>query len=72
MGDVINLEDRRFSSSWREVFTVQDDYNELHVYVDDRTGEVEVFQVNVDCKANRTVLSASQAKALVEALRSRV
>lgn len=71
MGDVISMTDR-LSSSWREVYVHEDEYVSLHVYIDDRTGEVEVFQHNDDGKANRTVLSASQAKALVEALRSRV
>lgn len=71
MGDVIRLSDR-LRSEWREVFKLEDEYVSLHVYVDDRTGDVEVFQHNDDGKSNRTVLSASQAKALVEALRSRV
>lgn len=71
MGDLIRLADR-LHSEWREVFKLEDEYVSLHVYVDDRTGDVEVFQHNDDGKSNRTVLSASQAKALVEALRSRV
>lgn len=66
MGDVINMFARR--SDWREVFKYSDDYTSMHVFVDERTGEVEVFQINDDNKSNRTVLPAPVARMFLETL----
>lgn len=67
MGDLIQLFDVR--SEWKEIFKHEDDYASLHVYVDERTGDVEIFQLTDD-KSNRTVLPAPAARLLIDALKS--
>jgi hypothetical protein len=69
MGEVINLD--LFRAPWKEVLST-DDCNggpsTLQVYVNQRTGQVEVVQMNDDYEAIRTTLSASDVSYLAEVL----
>ena len=69
MGDVYRLADYSCQNTWKEVFTSDDGYTELHVYLDEKSGELEIFQM-VDGKGSRTCLKMTAAVTLVEALKA--
>lgn len=67
MGDLIRLADR--VHTWREVFRHEGEYSSLRIYVDDISGEIEVFQMNDDSEAIRSCLPPEQSRSLIEALK---
>lgn len=66
VGDVIRLEDYKYP--WHEVLSVDGPSSTLHVYVDDRTGDVEIVQMNDDGESIRTVLCSVDVDGLITAL----
>ena len=69
MGKVIRLDDFRFP--WKEVMTVDSDSTTLQVYVNERTGEAEVVQMNDEGEVIRTPLAPVDAQLLSAALGAR-
>lgn len=69
MGDVIKLDS--FKQPWREVLALDSESSSLQVYVNDRTGDVEIVQMNDDGKAIRTQLSRADVALLYTALTTR-
>lgn len=65
--NVYRLSDYR--DEWKEIFYRDDGYTELHVFVNDKTGELEIFQM-ADGQGRRSCLSTVDAVALVEACRA--
>ncbi len=64
---------RDYQSVWKEIFVHEDEspgLGELHVYVDNKTGELEIFQMSAAGGGARTCLQREQAVALLEALKS--
>lgn len=66
--DVYRLADYRYRHEWKEIFYHDDGYTELYVFVNEKTGELEIFQV-ADGKGRRSCLSTVDSVALVEACR---
>lgn len=66
MGDVRYLND--YSFPWREVFSREDFATDLQIYINDRTGDVEVVQVNAEGEALTTCLSADDVQNVLKAL----
>lgn len=64
--NVINISDYR--DVWKEIF-VNVDHADLHVFMNHRSGEVEIFQM-CDGKGIRTCLSTVESIALIEALKA--
>jgi hypothetical protein len=59
MGKVIHLDERR--KDWVEIFSTDGPSSMLQVYVNKRTGEAEVVQMNDDNEAIRTPLCYDDA-----------
>jgi len=66
MGDLIRLSDHL--NPWREVLTLDGIASTLQIYVNNVTGEIDIVQMNDECEAIRTVISAKDAQALVKAI----
>ena len=66
MGEVIKLRD--YQNPWKEVMTIDGETSTLQVYVNQQTGEAEVFQMNDDGEAIRTQLDPVDAALLGAAL----
>jgi hypothetical protein len=64
--DVYRLSDYR--DEWREIFYRDDGYTELHIFVNRRTGELEIFQM-ADGQGRRSCLSTVDSAALTETLK---
>jgi len=62
MGTVINLRD--YKDDWKEVFTTDGPNTTLQVYVNTRTGEAEIVQMNDEGEAIRTTLDYDAALVL--------
>lgn len=69
MGKVLRMEDFRYP--WKEVLTIDCDCSTLQVYVNERTGETEIVQLNDDGEAIRTTMNASDACLLASVLSRR-
>lgn len=67
MGEVIKFD--LYRTQWKEVIST-DDCNggpsTLQAYVDERTGQVEIVQMNDEYEAIRTTLSAADVRQLTE------
>lgn len=55
-----------YRDEWKEIFYRDDGITEIHVYVNAKTGELEIFQMT-DGKGQRSCLSTVDAIAFVEA-----
>jgi hypothetical protein len=66
MGELINLND--FRCKWREVLSVNSDNSTLVVYVDEKSGNAEIVQINDEGDAILTALSAIDRDLLSAAL----
>jgi hypothetical protein len=66
MGDVIQLDEFKFP--WKEVFTLDGMASTLQIYANERTGEIEVVQMNDDNEVIRTPISAGDTYQLVDVL----
>lgn len=64
--NVIKISD--YQHPWKEVFTVDCQSSTLQVYVNERTGECEIVQMNDDGDAIRTQLSTADAYIFSEIL----
>lgn len=67
MGNLFRLTDYK-PSAWKEIFVRDDGHTEMHVYIDERTGELEIFQM-ADGEGTRTCLPVDVALALVDGLK---
>lgn len=67
MGDVIRLTDY-LDGEWKEVLALDGDNSTLQVYVNKKTGQAEVVQMNDDNEAIRTVLNPIDVQLLQAAL----
>lgn len=67
--NVYRLSDYR--DEWKEIFYCYSDdgYTELHIFVNKKTGELEIFQM-ADGRGLRSCLSFVDSVALVEACRA--
>lgn len=65
--NLVYLADRR-ASDWRQIFATDSESSTLQVYVNDSTGEIEVFQMNDEGEAIRTSLDATDASMFRAAL----
>lgn len=70
MGNVVNIDD--FKASWREAYSLVGEWTTLRVFVNDRTGEAELVQMNDEGEAIRTSLSAVDALLLSTVLTKKV
>lgn len=71
MGEVHQISD--YQNVWKEIFVHEDEYpglGELHVYVDNKTGELEIFQMSAAGGGARTCLTKDHALDLLEKLKS--
>lgn len=66
MADIIQLNSFRFP--WRETLTVDGESSTLQVYVNQRTGEVEIVQMNDEGESIRTTLDPDDAALLSAAV----
>jgi hypothetical protein len=66
MGKVIKIAD--YMNQWKLVFSQDNGTNVLQVYMDERTGELEVCQMNDDGEVIRSVLPMVQSVAMFEAM----
>ena len=66
MGQVIDIDAYRYP--WHEVFTADGPASTLQVYVNVRTGEVEVVQMNDDGEVIRTPIDSINAAIMSAAL----
>ena len=66
MGQVINLRD--YQEEWKEVFATEGPNSVLQVFVNKRTGEAEVYQVNDDGEAIRTPIDFQDTVLLLSAV----
>ena len=66
MGEVISMQD--FRNPWKEVLTIDNDGSTLQIYLNERTGEAEVVQMNDDGETIRTQLSETDAILLSAAI----
>lgn len=67
--NVIQLADYRFGGDdWKEVYSTDGQNSTLQVFVNKKTGEAEVVQMNDDNEAIRTYLSARDLYNLVDVL----
>lgn len=66
MGQVINLRDYR--EEWKEVFATEGPNSVLQVFVNKRTGEAEVYQMNDDGEAIRTPMDFQDTVLLLSAV----
>lgn len=66
MGNVISIDEYR--SPWREVFSSDGETTSIQLYMNSRTGEVEIVQTNDDGESIRTVLTSLDASLLRSAL----
>lgn len=69
MSNVYRLSDYMFKDEWEEIFHRDDGYTELHIYLNRRTCEVEIFQI-ADGEGRRSCLSMVDSVALIETLKS--
>lgn len=69
MGDVYRLADYRNEDAWEEIFVRDDGYTELHVFINRKTCELEIFQI-ADGQGRRSCLSTVDSIALIETLKS--
>ena len=67
MGTVIQLRDY-LNDGWKEVFATDGPNSSLQVYVNKRTGEAEIVQMNDDNECIRTPLNPEDALILVSTL----
>jgi len=67
MGKVIQLRDYT-APEWKEVFSADSESSTLQAFVNTKTGEAEIVQMNNDNEAIRTYLSARELFNLVEVL----
>jgi hypothetical protein len=66
LDNVINMHD--FCNPWKEVLTIDNECSMLQVYLNERTGEVEIVQMNDNCEVIRTQLSSTDALLLSSAI----
>jgi len=64
MGNLIKLDDYKYP--WKEAFALDGPNSTLQVYVNERTGEAEIVQMNDDGEAIRTPLSTEDFYQLSE------
>lgn len=64
--NVIKISDYQFP--WKEAFSSDSETSTLQVYVNERTGESEVVQMNDDGEAIRSQLSVAATYLLAEVL----
>jgi hypothetical protein len=67
--NVIQLDEhRRGNDSWEEVFTTDGPNSTLQVYVNKKTGEIDIVQMNDDNEAIRTSLDPVAREELARVL----
>jgi len=70
MGELHQISD--YQNVWKEIYTHEEEtgLGELHVYVDNKTGELEIFQMSAAGGGARTCLPREQALELLAALKA--
>lgn len=66
MGTLIRIADHIYP--WKLAFASDAEHSTLQVYVNDRTGEIEIVQMNDEGEAIRTCLSVIDSANLSEAV----
>jgi hypothetical protein len=66
MGKVIKLSD--YVMNWRQIFATDSDNSTLQIYVNERTGEFEIVQMNDDGEVIRTCLSTVESVGLSQTM----
>lgn len=69
MDNVISIS--AYTNPWKEVFSIDSESSTLQIYVNERTGEAEVVQMNDDGAAIRTQLSSVDFSLLMDVMNSK-
>ncbi len=58
----------RDNDEWKELATFDDGYTAMHVFMAEKTGELDVTMINTDAESVRITMSPAEAKALARVI----
>ena len=68
MNNVVNLSDYTWNEPWRETYSHDGENGTLQTYVNSKTGELEIVQMNDEGECYRSCLSRQDASDLLQSL----